>query len=255
MRLPLLTLALIVAITIAAPLFAPFDPMQPFADRVMKPPDAVHWLGTDGLGRDVLSRVLYGGRRTLLIAAGATTTAILPGLLLGIVTLLGRRLDQGVGVLINSLLAIPALVLALVVITLLGQGAWQIALATGCSHIAAYGQIARTAARSASLAEYVNSARAIGATRLWIIRRHILPTAAPTLLAYVGVIFSYSIINSAALSFLGLGGEPGIPDWGTILAEGRTTFRSAPWVGIVPGIAITVTVAAVNALADRLGRP
>jgi peptide/nickel transport system permease protein len=252
-RLPLITLVVVVLAVLAAPLIAPHDPMRINSDSVAQPPDTGHPLGTDGLGRDVLSRVLYGGQRTLLVASLATLVAALPGLLIGLsVGAASAQIDRIGTIVINSLLAIPALVLALVILTVAGQGAWQLALATGFAQIAAYAQVTRAATRSVRAAGFVEGAAAIGATWSRIVFGHILPNASPTLLSYTGVVFSYSIINSAALSFLGLGGQPGIPDWGVILAEGRDVFRTAPWVAIVPGLAITVVVMSVNTLVDKL---
>lgn len=244
-------LMLLIAVFVG-PAVAPFDPSQTNIGPVMEPPGATHWLGTDGLGRDVLSRVLHGGRRTLLIAGVATIISVLVGLALGLSAgRPGSIRDQGVLLIVNTLLAIPGLMLALVVMTLLGQGAWQLAFATGCAHIALYAQVARTVIRGVRAEPYIEGAQAVGATGGRILLRYILPNAAPVLLGYVGVIFSYSILNSAALSFLGLG-TPGLPDWGVILAEGRTVFRTAPWVSVAPGLLILLLVMSVNAVADRI---
>lgn len=253
MRLPLLTLSLVILVTLAAPQLAPFDPMSTSAGEAMQSPNTRNLLGTDLLGRDVLSRVLYGGQRTLSIAALATIIAVAPGLIVGLTAgTLGSYIDQGIMVFVNSLLAIPSLVFALVILTLLGQGTGQLAVATGVAQIASFAQVTRSATTAVRSATYVRAATALGATRMHSSVYHILPSIQPTLGSYAGVIFAYSIINSAALSFLGLGGDPGVPDWGTILADGRLAFRIAPWVAIAPGLMIMITVFAVNTLADRL---
>jgi len=253
MRLPLGILLNIVILVFLAPLIAPTDPMRTDPASQLQPPGEGHPLGTDLLGRDVLSRVLYGGQRTLVVAALATIIAVIPGIVLGLLAgTSGGRLDDVIGLLLNALLAFPSLILALVVLTLLKAGILPLALATGIAQVASYARVTRSAVIAVRGMGYVEAARAAGASDWHLTINHILPNIQTPLLAYMGVVFSYSILNSAALSFLGLGGEPGVPDWGVILAEGRTAFRAAPWIGIAPGLAITATVWAVNRLADQL---
>jgi len=252
MRLPLCVLLSIVVLTFLAPVIAPADPMRTDAAIQLQSPGRAHWLGTDLLGRDVLSRVLYGGQRTLLIAALGTLLAIVPGTLVGLVAgIVGSKLDTVVVTVLNALMAFPGLMLGLVIVTVLGGGIFPLAMATGFAQAAPYARITRSAVIAVRSMGYVEAAEAAGANRLHITRHHILPNVQMMLLAYAGVVFSYSILNSAALSFLGLGGEPGVPEWGVMLAEGRTAFRAAPWIGFAPGVAITVTVWAVNRLADK----
>ena len=253
MRLPLSLLAIIVMLTLTAPLIAPFDPMSTGAGPSMQSPNSEHLFGTDWLGRDVFSRMLYGGRRTLFVSSLATMISVVSGGIIGLSAgTLGSKADSIITVFINSLLAIPPLVIALITLTLLGQGTVQLALATGIAQIAIFAQMTRSAALAVSSAEFIESARAIGASRLHIIVYYILPNIKPTLLGYGGVIFAYSIINSAALSFLGLGGDTGEPDWGVILAESRMIFRTAPWVAVVSGLIIVITVISVNTIADHM---
>lgn len=251
MRLALLTLAITLLATILAPHIAPFDPMRTTAGTAMQAPSTTHLLGTDLLGRDVFSRVLYGGRRTLSVAAAATVIAVLPGLVVGSIAGASRKsIDQVIMVITNSLLAIPPLVIALVILTIAGQGAGQLAVATGLAQIAMFAQVTRAATNNIQHEGYIEAARAIGGGWLHIMRHHTLPNICPTLHSYAGVVFAYSIINSAALSFLGLGGDPGIPDWGTIMADGRMAFQMTPWVAIVPGLLIMSIVMAINTLVD-----
>jgi peptide/nickel transport system permease protein len=253
MRLSLLSLSLVILVSLAAPILAPFDPMSTTAGEAMQSPGSQNLLGTDLLGRDVLSRVLYGGQRTLQIAALATVIAIVPGLAAGLIAgTLGSHVDRGIMVIVNSLLAIPPLVIALVTLTLLGQGSGQLAIAAGIAQIAAFAQVTRSATKAARSAEYVQASHALGATRWHIMIHHVLLNIRPALYSYAGVVFAYSILNSAALSFLGLGGDPGVPDWGTILADGRLAFQIAPWVAIAPGVMILITVMSMNSLADHL---
>jgi peptide/nickel transport system permease protein len=252
MRVPLLVLFAVMLLVLLGPVLISTDPMRTSAAQ-LQPPSRDYLLGTDLLGRDVLSRALSGGRRTLLTAALATLFAVGPGTLLGLVAgVLGGRLDSIICTLLDALLAFPSLVFALAVLTLLGAGIFPLAVATGMAQAAPYAFVTRSAVIAVRSMGYVEAAHALGATRLHRMRNHILPNIGMTLLAYAGVIFSYSILNSAALTFLGLGGEPGTPDWGVMLAEGRTAFRVAPWIGLVPGLAITATIWAVNRLADSV---
>jgi peptide/nickel transport system permease protein len=250
MRALLVLLALFVLLV---PKLAPYDPMQTDPANQLAPPSRVHLLGTDLLGRDVLSRALDGGQHTLLIAALATGIAVIPGVLLGLLAL-SRAVDRAVTVLTNAVLAFPGLLLALLVLTLVGQGAVALALATGVTQIAPCARVIRAAVISLRSSGYVEAARSLGANNLRLIATHILPNILPTVLAYTGVIFAYTILNSAALSFLGLGGQPGIPDWGVMLYEGRQAFRVAPWIAFAPGLAITLTVMLVNRAADHVSR-
>ncbi len=243
-------LVLLVLFVLFAPEAAPYDPMQTDPANQLAPPSSQHLLGTDLLGRDVFSRALAGGQHTLLIAALATGIALIPGLLLGLLALFDTA-DQLVSVLINAVLAFPGLLLALLVLTLVGQGMVALALATGVTQIAPGARVIRSAVISVRSSGYVEAARSLGTNNARLIAAHILPNILPTALAYTGVIFAYAILNSAALSFLGLGGQPGIPDWGVMLYEGRQAFRTAPWIAFAPGIGITLTVMLVNRAADR----
>ena len=234
-------------LVLAGPLIAPYDPMRTDPVNQLQPPSPSHPLGTDFLGRDVLSRALHGGQRTLLIAAVATAIALIPGVLIGLVSGLGARwLDDCVQVVVSAVLAFPGLMLALVVLTLVGGGA--LPLATGVMQIAPCARIVRAAVLEVRSQPYVQAANAVGATPLRVVYFYVLPNIQPVLVAYAIVIFSFSVLNNAALSFLGLGGAPGVPDWGTMLLDGRTAFRAAPWIGLAPGLGITATVFLLNQL-------
>ncbi|MFN8451511.1 MAG: ABC transporter permease subunit [Anaerolineae bacterium] len=195
----------------------------------------------------------YGGRHTLLIAALATLIAVVPGVALGLLGAVDGA-DRVVAVLINALLAFPGLLLALLVLTLLGQGAIPLALATGCTQIAPCARVTRSAVIQVRALGYVEAA---GARRYRISYSHVSHPAeyrCDNCRLYGRVIFAYTILNSAALSFLGLGGEPGVPDWGVMLYEGRQAFRNAPWIAAAPGLGITLVVILVNRAADGLRR-
>ncbi len=249
-------LTIIVGLSLLSPLLTDYDPLKTNTDQLNQPPSGEHLLGTDLLGRDVLSRLLYGGQRSLWVTALAALVAVLPGLCLGLLAgWFGGWVDRGIMTAVHTLLAFPALILALICLTLLGRGTVPLALATGLAQMAGYVSVVRTTVIGARTQMYVEVAQSVGAADGWILMHHILPNVQGTVLAFAGVVFSYSLLNSAALSFLGLGGEPGIPDWGVMLAESRMAFRAAPWVSIAPGLAIMLTVMAVNRLADQVGRP
>lgn len=251
--LPIFFLVLIAAISLLAPWIAPHDPLDAVTGQELRPPSAQFWLGTDLLGRDVYSRVLFGGRRTLTIALLALALAVGPGLLIGTLAgYVGGWFDQAVRVVIDALLAFPGLLLALSVIALLGSGSLAVGIAAGVAGLPAYARVARAAARDVRSRPYVEAARAIGATPRAILAAHILPNMLGTLLAFATVTLSWAILNAATLNFLGFGGDPAAPEWGTMLAEGRQAFRIAPWAVIAPGVAIMLTVLATNLVADSL---
>lgn len=238
-----------------APLFSPYDPLLTNTPIQLQPPDAAHWLGTDSLGRDVLSRVLHGGQQTLLMAAGSTLLALFFGVMIGLLAgLWGGCLDALLVWMANALLALPGLILALIILTLLGRGIAPLIVAVGVSQVAPVAFMVRAAVRNVRHRDYVAVAVSLGATRFDLLRRHIWPNVWGNILAYAAVTFAYCVLNGAALSFLGLGAEPSLPEWGAMLAEGRQVFRVAPWVGIGPGVAIAFTVWGVNRLADSLTR-
>jgi peptide/nickel transport system permease protein len=249
-----LILGLVILIVAFAPLITSTDPMKTNPQIQFRPPSRENLLGTDSLGRDVLSRLLYGGRQTLSTAATALVIALVPGVVLGLVA--GSEqgwLDQIIIVFINVLLSIPGLMIALLILTLLGRGILPLAVAIGISQIAPCASVVRSAVMAIRSSTYIAAGYGLGANRWYILIRYILPNIQSTLWAYAGVIFSYSILNSAALSFLGLGSELGVPEWGRMLAEGRAALHLAPWIGLAPGLAITLTVWAVNRIADEVG--
>jgi len=247
--------ALIALLSLLAPLLATHDPLATAPEAQLQPPSREHLFGTDLLGRDVYSRVLYGGRRTFGVALLTALITLGPGLVIGAVAgFAGGWLDAALMTLLDALLAVPALVLALALLALLGSGSVQIAVAVGIAGIPSYGRVTRAAVLQARSRPFVEAARAIGARPGGILARHIFPTIAPPLLAFAGVTLSWAILNSAALIFLGFGGDISSPDWGVMLADGRQAFRTAPWVALAPGIALSATVLAINWLAEGLDR-
>lgn len=235
------------------PLFICRDPLATDPANQLKPPALSHVMGTDLLGRDVLSRYVYGGRHTLLSALGATALALGAGTCLGIAAGAG----MGAAILlikavVTAMLALPGVVIALVVLAAVGRGVIPLSLAIGVAQTAPTAVVVQAAVLTVRTQPYVEAAYALGASNNRVLLTHILPNIAPTLAAYGSAVFGYALLNGAALTFLGVGVAPGTPDWGVMLAEGRAVFRSAPWISVAPGLTITAVVWAVNNLADGL---
>jgi peptide/nickel transport system permease protein len=254
--LSVVLLGLIVMSAVLAPWLTSHDPREAVPREQLEPPSGQHIFGTDLLGRDVFSRVLYGGRRTLGVALLTAGVTLVPGLTIGLLAgYTGRWVDTALMTLMDALLAFPSLLMALALIALFGSGRLQIVGAVGIAGIPAYARVTRAAVLEARALPFIEAARAIGARPEGILRRHILPAIAPPLLAFAGVTLSWAILNSAALTFLGYGGDISAPDWGVMLADGRQTFRTAPWAVIAPGVALSLTVFAINLLAGSLNSP
>jgi len=225
--------------------------MRTDTTSALHPPDALHLLGTDHLGRDVLSRVLYGSQRTLFVAGSAATTALLIGVLLGM-ALSGwpvvRRLLMP---LITALLALPSLLLALVLLTVWGQSLAPLIAALIVPQVPVVAQTIQSAIRPLAAADYVTASRSSGAARHQVLRWHIWPNLMPFVQRYAGILFSQMLFQAGAWSLLGLGGEVGIPDWGAMLADGRQSFLYAPWTVLAPGLLMVGCVVGVNWVLNR----
>jgi peptide/nickel transport system permease protein len=256
--LAVMLLGTIGMLVLVIPAVSSQDPHAAAPTRQLESPSAAHPLGTDLLGRDVLTRLAHGGRRTLGVGLLSLGITLLPGLAIGLAAgFVGNLTDWALMALMDALLAFPSLLLALALIALSGSGPVQVAVAIGVAGIAAYARVTRAAVRDARTRAYVIAARALGAGPARIICCHILPTIAPTLLAFAGVTLSWALINGAALTFLGYGGDISTPDWGIMLSDGRSVFRTAPWVALAPGITLSLSVFAINLLVNSLakGRP
>lgn len=233
---------------------APYNPMHAVS-QPQQPPSLHFPFGTDMLGRDVLSRVMVGVQRTALSAIVATTLALLIGISIGTVALaFGGLVDLTVLASLNAWLAIPPLILALALITITGAGLVQIAIATGLAFCVPVAFVIRSGALELRSRPFVIAARSSGASTARIWRTHILRNLYPLIASYSVVIFSYSILGNAALQFLGLGGELGVPDLGAMMSEGRFYMRAAPWTVIAPGLALTLMILIVNVIARRVGQ-
>jgi ABC-type dipeptide/oligopeptide/nickel transport system permease subunit len=237
---------------LASPL-APEGPLAADTTRSLLPPGPGGPLGTDLLGRGVLTRLLWGGRWTLGMGSLGLAIAVGLGLPIGLAAGFFGGYIEGVTMrLVDALLAFPGLLLAMAVVAVLGPGMSSVAIAVGLAAAPAYARVARSAALEVRTQPYVQAARALGGSEWHILVRHVLPNAAAPLVAFAATQLGWILLNGAALTFLGLGAPPGTPDWGAMLNEGRWYLRDAPWVSGFPGLALTLTVLAANLLGDSL---
>jgi peptide/nickel transport system permease protein len=248
-------LAVLVLVAILAPLLAPHDPEAIDSAKILTGPSGTHLFGTDDLGRDVLSRVLYAYRVTLSIAVGSVLLAMLIGIPIGILAgYAGGWTDLVLMRGIDLLLAFPALLLAISLIAILGQGATVALFAIAIIYIPIMARVVRSSVLVVRGQPYVSGARARGVSHLQVIRGHVLPNSIGPALVQASVLMAFAIVIEAALSFLGLGSQPPTPELGLMLAEGNNYLSQAPWVEIFPGLAIAVTVLAFNLVGDGLRR-
>lgn len=246
-------LAGLIAAAVAAPLLTPWDPLVMNPVDGLQPPSARHWFGTDILGRDLLTRVLFGARISLQTGLISVTIAILIGVPVGLSAgFYGGLTDRSLMRLVDLMLTFPGILLALVVIAILGPNLLNAMLAVGISASPTFARVVRGAVLSSREQTYVEAARAAGCTNARIMLRHILPnTVAPIIvLGTLGV--AGAIIAAAALSYLGLGTQPPTPEWGGLLSEGRNYLRVAWWMTTFPGLAIMTAVLSINLLGDGL---
>lgn len=237
---------------VAGPWLAPFDPLE-IVSTPRQAPSTQHWMGTDEIGRDTLSRVLAGARVAITVGFVAIGIGLLIGGLIGAVAgFYGSLVDTVSMRLMDVLLAFPGLLLALAVVTFLGTGLVNTMIAIGIGGIPGYARLVRGEVMSIRDRDHVTAARAVGASDLRIMARHILPLALSSVVVYSTAQLARAILSEAGLSFLGLGVQPPLPSWGAMIASGQRSFLSAPAMGIFPGLAIMGLVFTLNLLGDSL---
>ena len=250
-----LTLALIIGASVLAPIVAPWDPNAISLGEALHAPSAAHWFGTDQLGRDVLSRVIYGGRMSLFIALCVVVLAGIGGTLAGILAgYRGGLVDDVVMRLAEIQYALPPVILALVLVGALGPSTTNIILVITLANWARFARVIRAEAISLRHRDFVLLARLSGASSWRIVLTHILPNVRATLVVLLTLDVGLIIILEATLSFLGLGIQPPDPSWGTMIAEGRGYLERAWWTSLLPGAALLLTVLAANVIGDALAR-
>ena len=247
-----------VVIAIFAPLLAPYSPQEQNLQLIIKGccpgPSAKHWLGVDQLGRDELSRILYGARFSLIIGLVAVTAGLSIGLVLGAIAgYLGGIVDSIVMRLMDIMLAIPGLLLAIGIVAMLGPGLYQIMIAVGVTNVPIFARLLRGSVLALREQDFVLAARAVGVRGRWVLFSHILPNAISPLIVQGTLAMATAIIDVAGLGFLGLGPQdPGTPEWGTMLTQVDRYLQTAPFLAIVPGIAIVLSVLGFNLIGDGL---
>src|SRR5882724_7394468 len=247
-------LAVVVLAAALAGALSPHGPTeQIYRELALAAPSWTHWVGVDGVGRDALTRMLYGARVTLGIALGATAIAILMGSILGATAGTFRGwFDAVVSRVTDFLLAFPSILLGLVTLAILSPSPTSVAIAVGIASLPTVVRQVRAAFVSESAKEYVLAARATGAGQWRIAILEILPNCAGLILVLTTLTLGSAVLEAAGLAFLGLTGQPDVPEWGMMLREERSTFRVAPWLCVAPGLAITWTVLSFNLISDGL---
>jgi len=249
----LAVVVLFVMIAIAAPWIAPYDPLATNFLLVRKPPSAAHWLGTDEIGRDVLSRVIWGARASLLAGVVSVAIALSIGVPLGLLSGYAKGWVDGLLMRItDGLLACPALILAIAMAAFLGPSLTNAMIAIGITATPIFLRLTRGQVLAVTVEDYVEAARALGNPPVRIAVRHVLPNVLPPVLVQATLAMAAAIIAEAALSFLGLGQQPPDPSWGSMLNVARNFISQAPWMSWWPGLAIVAVVLSFNLLGDGL---
>jgi len=243
----------LLVLVLAAPLITAYDPARQQLSRVLRPMSAEHLLGTDHLGRDMLARLLYGGRLSLLIGAFAVSIGLTIGVPLGAISgFQGGRTDLVIQRFADVLLSFPGFLLALSLVSMLGVGLQNVIIAVGISAIPSFIRLVRGSVLTLRESVFVEAARALGQRPPLILWRHVLPNALAPIIVQATLNLGSSILLAAGLGFLGLGVQPPIAEWGTMLGEGRQYIFRAPSLTLLPGLAIFLAVLGFNLLGDGL---
>jgi peptide/nickel transport system permease protein len=246
-------LAALVLIAILAPVLAPHDPNAIDPTRILAPPDLSHPFGSDALGRDVLSRVLFAYRVSLAVAVGSVLLALAVGIPLGLIAgYAGGAIDSLLMRPVDLLLALPALLLALSLISVTGPGTWVALFAIAVIYVPILARVVRSSTLQVANEDYVAGAGARGVSRTGVMLRHVLPNSLGPAVVQASVLMGFAIQIEAALSFLGLGAQPPTPSLGLMLADGYQVLQQAPWADIFPGLAIAITVLAFLLIGDGI---
>jgi len=246
-------IGLLIVSAIAADALAPYKPLEQQMTQRLKPPTAAHLFGTDDFGRDILSRIIYGARISLQVGFVAVGIAGSIGIVLGLLAgYFGGWIDNVLMRMMDVLLAFPAILLAVVIMALLGPSTTNVMIAIGIAYIPVFARVVRGTVLTVKPNDYVEAARAAGASEFRTLTRHVLPGTSGTIIVQASLALAYAILAEAALSFLGLGTQPPTPTWGSMLSFGRDFVREAPWFTFFPGFAIFLTVLSLNLVGDGL---
>lgn len=232
-------------------MIAPYDPFLPFPLDRLQPPSFVHWFGTDSLGRDILTRVIYGSRISLMIGLVSVTISLVPGTILGLLAgYFGKTIDAVIMRIMDVVLAFPAILMAIFIAAILGPSLINTMIAVGIIYIPHYARIVRSSVLQLKEQLFVKSVRHMGGSHFRIIFNHILPNALAPIIVYATLGMGTAVLQAAALGFLGLGAQPPQPEWGAMLSEGRQYLQLAPHVAAFPGLAILFLVLGFNVFGD-----
>src|SRR5499427_7698068 len=249
----LAVVALFVAMALLAPWLAPYDPLQTSWSAVRKAPSAAHWFGTDEIGRDVLARVIWGARASLLAGVVSVAISLSVGVPIGLAAgYLGKWTDMLISRVTDAMLACPFLILAIALAAFLGPNLTNAMIAIGIAATPVFIRLTRAQVLAVKVEDYVEAARAVGNPHLRIAWRHILPNVVPPLIVQATLAIAAAVIAEASLSFLGLGQQPPAPSWGSMLNTAKNYIEQAPWMAVWPGLSIFALVLSFNLLGDGL---
>jgi ABC-type dipeptide/oligopeptide/nickel transport system permease subunit len=249
----LIILVALVLMAVAAPLLTAYDPVAQDLEQALERPSVAHPFGTDHLGRDIMSRILYGARISLFIGVMGVGLGLIVGVPLGLVSgYFGGWVDIIVQRIADVMLAFPAILLAISLVAVLGVGLQNVIIAVGISVVPIFMRLARGSVLSVREQTYVEAARALGGTDVRIIRSHVLPNSLAPLIVQATLSVGITILIAAGLGFLGLGVQPPTPEWGSMLGEGRQYIFNASYMATFPGLAIAISVLAFNLVGDGL---
>ena len=249
----LIVVVILVVLAIFAPYVTPYDPYEIDLNNRFSKPSLNHWFGTDMFGRDLFTRVIYGARISLAIGLIPSLIAVSIGAILGVVSgYIGGRLGYWVMRMADVVMAFPSLLLAIVVMYTLGATLFNLFIALSVVGWAGAARVVRSQALSIREKEFIEAAKAIGVKDIKIMARHVFPNCLPSLMVLFTMNIPDAILSEASLSFLGVGAQPPTPSWGLLVSNGKEFLFSAPWVAILPGVAIFITVLAFNFIGDGL---
>jgi peptide/nickel transport system permease protein len=245
-------LLVLIVIALVGPTFAPYSEIEIAGDSLAGP-SSQNWMGTDVLGRDVMSRVIHGARISLTIGLFSVAIGVSIGITLGLPAgFYGRKVDTGISMFTDAMLAFPGILLAIAIVSIIGPSLRNAMIAVGIGSFPAYARLIRGQVLSAKTHEYVEAARVIGVPDSRLMVKHILPNVVAPVIILATLRVGTAILTAAGLSFLGLGAQPPTPEWGALVNDGRSYLRAAWWITTFPGLAIMITVLAVNQVGDGL---
>jgi peptide/nickel transport system permease protein len=246
-------LCMLLLVALLAPVLAPYDPLAQDLYQRLQPPSIDHWFGTDDFGRDILSRIVYGSRISLRIGLIAISLAFTGGTLFGLVAgYRGGMVDMLIMRLMDLMLAFPSILLAIAIVAVIGPGIENAILAVSIVLVPQFARLVRSSVLTVREATYVEAARALGATESRLLFYSILPNCTAPLIVQTTLGMGTAILDAAGLSFLGMGAQPPVPEWGAMLSGGRELLLRAPWVMTFPGLAIFTVVLGLNLFGDGL---